>query len=534
MGAFLTILFEKIQSAWRFRRVAVLVAWAVCLVGWAGVLMLPDTYEASARVFVDTRTRLRDVTQGLGVASNIDTQIQRVRQALLGGPELEKVVQAAFPEYASATPQRRQALAGSLRDRIEINATTQNRDESGAGVYTLSFKDGDRENSLAVVRLLVNTFAEGTLGGNRQGSEQAQRFLVDQISDYEKRLSSAEERLADFKKQNVGLMPGAQGDYFTRLQAEMAELEKARQALGVAQRKRDELSRQLTGEPIVGGMRAAVANAGLGGKDAAGGADTATRIQQTQARIDELLLQFTEKHPDVIALRQTLADLKVRLQAEIDAAKKGDPSALAQLGANANPVLQSIRMQLNQADVDIASLRAQIGDGSVRIDNLRKLVNTAPEVEAEFSRLNRDYEVTRAQYQALVERLERTRLTDQADQTGAVTFEVIDPAAASFEPVAPNRPRLILLVLIAGLGLGCAAAYLLHEMRPVFSSSRQLQEITGLPVLGIVSMTWLARHQALARRRVWVYSSLAASLVLLAVVMLAVESSASRFVQRFI
>lgn len=529
MGAFITLLLEHIQGAWRFRRVAIVVAWGICFAGWAAVLTLPDSYEASARVFVDTHTRIGEVTQGLVVASNIDTQIQRVRQALLGGPELEKVVQASYPEYASATPQRRQALISSLRDRIEMTASAA-RDNSTAGVYTISFRDASRENSLAVVRLLLNVFVEGSLGGSREGSQQAQKFLVDQIADYERRLSTAENRLADFKKQNVGMMPGAQGDYFTRLQTEMNTVQKARQDLGVAQRRRDELARQLSGEQVVGGPAGVPGTTGT----PAVGADTASRIRETQGRIDELLLQFTEKHPDIIALRQTLADLKARQQAEIDAVRRGDPAAIAQLGVNANPVFQSIRLQLNQADVDLASLRATISDGEARIDSLRKLVNTAPEVEAEFSRLNRDYEVTSAQYRALVERLERTRLADQADATGSITFEVIDPPAAGFMPVAPNRPRLILIILVAGLALGGGVAYLLHELRPVFSSVRQLHEVTGIPVLGVVNMTWLARHRAFARRRTLVYASMILALVAIAVVMLVVQETAAHFVQRFV
>ena len=80
-----------------------LVAWVVCLVGWLVILVIPDTYSAWARVYVDTRTRLSQVTQGIAVESNIASSAESVREALLGAPQLEKVARLAIP----ATPARR-------------------------------------------------------------------------------------------------------------------------------------------------------------------------------------------------------------------------------------------------------------------------------------------------------------------------------------------------------------------------------------------------------------------------------------------
>jgi polysaccharide chain length determinant protein (PEP-CTERM system associated) len=236
----------------------------------------------------------------------------------------------------------------------------------------------------------------------------------------------------------------------------------------------------------------------------------------------------------VTALRETLAELKARQAAEIEAAKHGDPSAIAASGLSANPVYQSTQLQLNQADVDIAALRSQVAEREAKIADLRKLVNTAPEVEAAFKRLNRDYDVTRGEYQTLVERLGRTRLSDEADATGIVRFEVIDPPRASYVPVAPNRPRLIIMVLLMGLGAGLGVAYVIHQLRPVFNSSRQLTEITRLPVLGVVSMTWIERHQLAARRTAWIYGGVVAVLVVSAVLVLGVNEPAAKMVQKLI
>jgi polysaccharide chain length determinant protein (PEP-CTERM system associated) len=523
----LDFILEQIRGAWRFRFTAMLLAWTVCVLGWLVVLALPDTYIARARVYVDTRTRLSQVTQGIAVESNIASQAEEVRQALLGGPQLEKVARLAIPGFAAATPVAQSAAVLGLRERLEVEATNDREGQRNqpADLYTITYTDRSREGARRVVDQLLRLFLANSLGGSQEGSEQAQQFLTQQIAEYDKRLAAAEAKLADFKREHAGLVPGTTGDYFARLHAQTDELDKDRLALTIAEQKRDELRRQLAGEqPLMG-------SAAGGGT---GAADTATAIRETQARLDELLLRFTDKHPDVIAARRQLEDLKKRQKVELDAVRRGDQAAIAATGLAANPVYQGMRLQLSQIDVEVAAARQQVADQEKKIAEQRKMINTAPQVEAEYERLNRDYDVTHTQYQALVERLSRARLSDKADATGVVRFEVVDPPSVDPEPVFPKRSRLILLVLATGLAAGAGLAYLLHQLRPVFTSPRQLTEATQLPVLGSVSMTWVERHRAAGRRAVWAYSLGAAALLLVALVTLLTDDFTSHLLHAVI
>lgn len=523
----LDLILEQIHGAWRFRRTALLVAWIVCVLGWLVVLAIPDTYSASARVYVDTRTRLSQVTQGIAVDSNIASQAEEVRQALLGGPQLQKVARLAIPGFATATPETQADIIQRLRDRLEVEATNDRQQEKNqpADLYTITYLDRSRDGARRVVDQLLRLFLANALGGSQEGSEQAQQFLTQQIADYEKKLAAAEGRLADFKREHAGLVPGTTGDYFARLHTESDELDKDRVALTVAEQKRDELRRELAGEmPLMGSA--------AGG--AHGAADTATQIRETQARLDDLLLRFTDQHPDVIAARNQLADLKKRQKAELEAVRRGDQTAIASSGVASNPVYQGMKLQLSQIDVEVAAARQQVADQEKKITEQRKMINTAPQVEAEFERLNRDYSVTHTQYQALVDRLSRAKLSDKADATGVVRFEVVDPPSVDPEPVFPKRTKLILMVLLAGLGAGLGVAYLMHQLRPVFTSARQLTDATQLPVLGSVSMTWVERHQAAGRRAVWAYSFGTALLVLLAVVTLLTDDFTSQLLHALI
>ncbi len=509
---------EQLRGLWRFRWLGMAMAWAVLLLGLLVITVLPDRYQASATVFVDTQTALSAATRTLTVDENTDSQIQRVREALLSGPQLAKIADETGLTARAVTPEQRQKLIDKLRKQIQIAVLGVPGVGGGAGTYVISYTNKDRQTSLKVVDRFVNTFVQEALGGKRQGSVVAQQFLTQQISELEKRLRDAEEALASFKKGHVGLLPGDQNDYFKRLNTEMTDLETAQTKLSVATMRRNELKRQLLGEqPLVPG--APKDNAA----PAAPANDTATRLAQSQRQLDELLLNYTEKHPKVIELRNTIAELQKRLAEEIEAARHGDTTAAARTGLAASPVYQNLQLQYDQVGVEIAGLEGDIANHRQRVASLRSMMNTAPEVEAQFSRLNRDYTVVKAQYEALVEQLGRARLSEQAAQTGVIRFDVVDPPRAEFDPVFPKRKLLALGALGAAIAAGAGLAFLLNMLRPAFGSAQSLRDITGLPVLGAVSMTWIERHDAELRRAALRLAAATLGLVLLCGVFLVTQ-----------
>src|SRR5262249_20434269 len=156
----------------------------------------------------------------------------------------------------------------------------------------ISYSGHNGQTTRKVVDELLKLFMSSAVTNSQQYSTQAEEFLAAQIAEYDKKLGTAESSLADFKRQNAGLVPGSSsGDYFTRLNAETDELNKDQTALTVAEQKRNELMRQLSSEePVMGS-----------GATGGGALGTAGMIREAQAHLDDLLLRFTEKHPDVIA-----------------------------------------------------------------------------------------------------------------------------------------------------------------------------------------------------------------------------------------
>lgn len=507
---------DQLRGIWRFRRVALIVAWCMAPVLWVAVFLIPNTYESYAKVFVDTRTTLSEATEGLSLSGDVGGQIERVRDALLGGPELRKVAEDAGLFAQARTVGQRQKVVDTLRNNIDIDGKLE--PQSTIALFTITYRNRSRPRTLQVVTQLLNTFVQGTLGGKQQGSDEAEKFLSQQIADYGQRLSASEQRLASFKKSNVGLLPGDQGDYFVRLQNDMNALTKARESLSLALRKRQKLEEQLrAGQQFTAGSSS--------GADLKGAAalDTESQIAQTQQKLNELLLKFTDKYPDVIALRRTLEQLKEREATQIAAAKHGDVRAASELSLAANPVYQRLQEQYNTEDVNVASLQQEIADRQKEVANLRAMISTAPEVQAQYTQLTRDYDVTRTQYDALLARLNRARLGQQAASTGVVKFQVIDPPTAEFAPVGPRRAMLILGALALSLATGGGLAYLLHMLHPVFVSARHLGAVTGLPVLGSVGVAWLDDRRTVVRTERLRYAWAVGGLVVLGLGILAVQ-----------
>jgi polysaccharide chain length determinant protein (PEP-CTERM system associated) len=516
----LASLLDQLRGVWRFRWIALIAAWVVALGAWLVVFLLPNTYQASAKIFVDSKTTLSQATEGISLQNNVNDEIDRMTAELLGTPQLRKVANETNLMAGAITPKAQQKVIDALRKNIAIAADVDPRKPNATpSLFTISYQDPNRARSVEVVDHLLNDFVEGSLTSNSEGSQQTEQFLTQQIADYGQRLSQTEQQLADFKKRNMGMVPGEQGDYFSRLQSDESSLNQLKQSLYVAQRKRDAIAQELkTGQQFTTSGHSSAPSA-----TSAAALDTQQQIAVTQQRLDQMLLKYTDRYPDVIALKQTLKELEARQTEQLAAAKQGDLGAATALGLAANPVYQKVEEQYNDELVEVASIQQAIADREQDIAKMKGMMSSAPAVQAEYAQLMRNYAVTKKQYDALLARLDSARLGQQAASTGLVKFQVIDPPSAQFQPVSPNRPLLIIGTFFLALGAGAGIAYLLHLFRPVFVSAAQLGTVTGLSVIGAVSMAWADRHRVERRRGNWRYAAFAGGLVLVAVAVLLLE-----------
>ncbi len=483
---------SELRSAWRFRWQAVIAAWSVAILGLGVVAWLPNIYEAEARVYVDGTSVLRPLLNERIVAPDVATHLLYVRQALLGREYLERVATNNNLYGAVPTAADREAVLANLATDIEIDAVADgiNRD-SVSSIYTIRYRNERRDVAVGVVSSLMNFLIEDTLGANREGTDMAARFLDDRIAEHESRLDKAEQALAEFQRANSGTLPGTEETYFERMQRERDELERTRRDLRLAESKRDRLRQQATSESPM------VLEDGITREPPPNSIDA--RIRDQRAELDRLLLRYTDSHPAVIALRESVTRLETQRADQLKALGIADgDQQLSALGSN--PVYQAVQIALNEVDVEIATLEADARDRQARLAELQALINEVPAVEAELARLNRDYNVIKDQHQALLQSRERQQLSEQASASDQVDFRVLNPPAADLDPVAPKRLLLLAGVLVAALAAGGGLSYMLSQLRPVFSSARALREISGFPVIGSVSRA-LLDPRLVARRR---------------------------------
>jgi polysaccharide chain length determinant protein (PEP-CTERM system associated) len=492
-------LLAEIGNAWRFRWTGLAIAWMCCLIGWAWAILQPNVYEASARVYVDASSVLRPILSTRIISPDVATQLSYVRQALLGREHLERVMRENELDVRLNSDFQRERLLTSLRADIQIQA----RDSTNT-VYSISYQHSDRNKAIGVVRTLLNSLVETTLGQKQQGTDTAERFLDERIAEYEHRLQEAEAARADFKKRNVGRLPGSQGGYFEQMRDAEDALEEREKELRLAETRRDRLSEQLNSETPVVPSVDALSEPPPNSIDA--------RIREFRGQLDRLLLQYTERHPDVIRVRESLDRLEQQRREQLAALGTWGPDQeLSALGSS--PVYESIRIALNEAEVEIETLRADVVERRREVAELQALVDEVPEVEAELARLNRDYEVVYEQYQAMVRSRETQELSRKASDTDDVEFRVIDPPLADFQPAGPDRLMLFTAALVLSFGAGGTAAWLLAQLRPVFRTVAVLREACGAAVLGAISLAGSSSRRR--RLALLAFSGAAGSLITL-------------------
>jgi polysaccharide chain length determinant protein (PEP-CTERM system associated) len=476
----------RLRALWRYRWYAVSTAWAVALVGWLIVCLMPDVYQSRARVYIDTDSVIKPLLSGLAVNADTMNRVAMMSRVMTSPMNLERVARDTDLRRRARDDKQFALMMQALPQRIVVEGGRDN-------TYSITYTDSNPQMAQRVVKTLLSVFVEDTLGVKRADTDSAEDFLIGQIHDYEQRLREAEDRLADFKKANVGVMPGDAGDYYTRLQGAMQKLETIRAKYRLAEKRRDELRKQLAGEEPTFGLFSDVPTASPG----SGALDS--RIAELRRQLDKMLLEYTDEHPQVVALRETIAQLESQKKAgntggHAEAAAElappaADKSTLANRVLDINPVYQSIRISQSQTDVELSELKSQLDDAQAEVNGLKSKVDTIPEVEAKLARLNRDYDVNKTEYQALLQRLESARLSAKADaSTEDLKFRVVEPPRVPIFPLAPNRPMLLTGVLVLALGLGTALALGLHQIRPVFFDKRTLNSVTHLPVLGVISL----------------------------------------------
>lgn len=469
---------DLLRGAWRFRWQALVVAWIVCLASWSYVLAMPDVYRASSRLEIDSEDSLQPLLRGMAVETDLLEDVKDMLKSILSRPTLERIAADSGFDLGNPDPAELDSMISELRGDIELGI---NREQ----VLEIAVEHSIPTVAFAIVDVLIDILVQDLLRSSTADVNSAQEFLQEKVKEYELLLSEAEERLAEFKKKNVGLMPGEQGNYYNRLQQEMRQLEDLDSRLRLARQRRNVLEQQLAGEqPSFGLMSRSGTQA-----------PTSPQIKELEGRLTQLRMQYTDEHPDVVSTLNLLEELR----AEVLRTQGAEPQQATTV-ADQNPVYQQIKIQYSQAELELSQAETERAEQARRVEALRQKIDTIPEIEAELTRLNRNYEVYREQHSELVARLEKARMSEDAKRISTgLKFRVIDPPSVGNSPVGPNRSLLLTGGFVLALALGAGLAGLRSIASPVYYRTSRLERQFGVRVLGAVKLVRSPEEMVKAR-----------------------------------
>ncbi len=302
------LLIQYLQAIWLQRRWIVISLWVICPLGWITVTLMPNQYSAEARVYADTQSILQPLLRGIAIDTDPSQELALMIKTLLSRPNLEKIARYTDADIRASTNQEFGKIVSDLKKNISIKSAGEEN------LFTINYSGSDPQYTKEVVQAAIDVFIENTIGQKRQDTDKANKFLTNQLKEYETRLIDAEVQLADFKRLNTGYMPGSEQNYYRRLQTLQDQLEDTQLTVQETDIQLATARKQLSDETAIAAQQ--MANFST---------EYDIRLASLETRLDELLFRFTDKHPDVKETRRQIADLKLLQQGSQQRASSSSP-----------------------------------------------------------------------------------------------------------------------------------------------------------------------------------------------------------------
>lgn len=473
------------------------------LVGIVLAVKLPRIYEASTLVLIQPQ-RVSEKIVSPVVGGDIETRIRSLSQQIMSRSNLERIIDKfkLFSEPESKNMLVEDKL-DSLRGRITVEAGGRSRSIKDTNSFSITFRDRAPQNAMRLANGLAALFIDENLSDREGVAVGTTDFLDAELETTRKRLEEQEQLLKTYRERNMGELP-------EQLDANLRIL--------------DQLSQRLTQkeENLRGSRVSLVALESemaikLGALAAAGQPSNQTMNEdlmspdQLRDKLANLRASYTEQHPDVVRLKTKIEKIE-KGQRVIEEPKGSAPAggyAAAQLSAELVRQKTILLGNIGALENDISRLNQEIREYKRRIEII-------PKREQELLTLKRDYDNIKGSYNSLLNRkLEAGIGVNLEKKQKGEQFQIIDVARLPEKPVFPDLPRLFLITIAAGLGLGAGLSLLAEVMDTSVRRLDNLEEDIGLPVLTTIPRIFSPADKAQHRIKTMATAvSLAVALVL--------------------
>lgn len=456
---------DRIRAVWNRRKWLAIVVFLIPLTGVVCLVMaLPNVYRSTASVLVERQQLPEDLVRAT-VNSEVEIRLRTLSAEILSRSRLEQLIGrfGLYPELTAKTSA--EEAVGRMRRDISLQLTSADQNGRGGGAtisFALRYVGRDPETVALVTNALASFYVEENLKVRERLAAGTTEFLRVQLDQSKKRLDEQERRLSELNRQHMGELP-------PQLQGNLARLESLADQLRV---NRSEQVRAQERRDILAGQ--------LAQAEASSGVETdAMRLARFRQELTTLRIKYTDKWPDIIRLKDEIATLERKLANPEPAAKAPEAAALG-----LTPEVLRLRDALRTANTEIGLMKEEEQRVRRSLETYQKRVDNAPQHEPEYQELSRDYETNKNLYRALVQRYETAQIGEEMEQRQqGERFRILDAAAPSGNPFAPNRPRLLLVTVVLCVGLAGAALVLAEVLDTSFHSAADLRTATAVPVL---------------------------------------------------
>jgi uncharacterized protein involved in exopolysaccharide biosynthesis len=222
----------------------------------------------------------------------------------------------------------------------------------------------------------------------------------------------------------------------------------------------------------------------LDGSGAAGSILSRAGIDSRKRELELLRTRYSDKHPDVVRLKQEIENTPVE---EISQIAGAEASGASNLGSGGSSRTQFVDIQSDIVASEITLLRQRNKQLQSEIAAYQDRVNTTPIRALELSKITRNYDITLNKFRELLSKEFDSQLSENMErkQKGE-QFQVVDPASLPESPVAPNRLRILLFGLVLGLAAALGAAFLIENLDNSIRGNDDLDGFTDLPLLAML------------------------------------------------
>jgi polysaccharide chain length determinant protein (PEP-CTERM system associated) len=335
---------------------------------------------------------------------------------------------------------------------------------------------------------LCNELTSLMLGENLKSREDVARgttdFLSKQVEDTKHNLDDLDSKLAAFKKQYMGQLPGDEDNNLKILMGLNSQLDANTQTLSRAQQDKA-YTESLLAQQIAAW------------KSAQGSSNPQTlqqQLAQLQAQLIDLQARYTADHPDVIKTQADIREVKKRLDETNNASNAAAGTTPEKESGSDPPEIRQLRLQVHQYEDLIAQASRDQKKLQQEISVYEGRVALSPAIEEQYKQLARDYDNTQKVYQDLLANKSKSDIALRMEQQQeGEQMRLLNPASVPDSPSFPNRVFFAGGGLGAGLALGAGIALWLEFRDKSIRNQADAEAALELPML--VAMPWIAKTE---------------------------------------